>query len=394
MAGEGPLNTEVHGDAAACRAVSQWFKDASHGVHDAGTAMNRSRSESESFWEGLAGDSFRSDVRAKAHEADQVVDAAEQFSQGISTFADGLDTARARMRQAREVATRAGLTVTATEILPPGPEPQPSPAQPPGGSDPHSTQRYDENMRSFTAAYDQHKAMTAAFDEASDTVGQGREREQDAHRSLRDALDNEVLVNLKNYGPTAAGAAAATGSAVYTAQKKLAEKLGHYAAGFDRAKGVLDEPGTTFAQRSQARTDMLSYRKAMFDTESKIGPKVPKWFGAVTAASAGDAAENSLRFSRMAPALKKVPYLGAALTVVSAGRGISEGKPVAKETEKAVVGTGSSIATGALVGTCVGGPIGAAGGAVLGAAVSYGVGEFIDQKGGPVEQVNRKLGWE
>lgn len=54
----------------------------------------------------------------------------------------------------------------------------------------------------------------------------------------------------------------------------------------------------------------------------------------------------------------------------------------------------ASVGTGAAAGARIGVPVGAAVGAVGGAAVSYGLGKFIDWKGGPVEQFNRSVGIE
>ena len=188
----------------------------------------------------------------------------------------------------------------------------------------------------------------------------------------------------------AANAAASTGAAAYTAQTKLAARFSDYVSQHGKAVSAAEAPGATFAQRAQATNQALAYRKAMFDTNKAIRPKVP--MGNFLAASAADS--EKLRFSNSAPILRKLPYIGTGLTVYTAGQGIHDGKPPAKEVEKAVAGTGSAIAAGAFVGTFAGGPVGAAAGALLGAGLSYGVGKFIDWQGGPVEQLNRNIGIE
>ena len=90
----------------------------------------------------------------------------------------------------------------------------------------------------------------------------------------------------------------------------------------------------------------------------------------------------------------KLPYAGLLLTGASAAQGIHDGKPAAKEVEKAVGSTAASIAAGAAVGTMVGGPVGTVLGVGVGFVASYGVGELVDWKNGPIEQANRALGLE
>ena len=68
MAGE--LNTEVRDDPTACRAVADWLGQLAPGVSQLGDSVYRQRGESESFWEGTAGQACRSELTRQGEDGD------------------------------------------------------------------------------------------------------------------------------------------------------------------------------------------------------------------------------------------------------------------------------------------------------------------------------------
>lgn len=393
---DGPLNTEVKGNPDSCRAVAKWLADLSKALHGAGDSLYRARSESESIWQGQAGDAFRSSVDPKAKDTDELSQRAASLSQGLVAFAGNLDGVLHLMGQARSVAAQAGLVVTPTAIEPPGPGPAPAaaPTQPPAGSSPGATDEYRAAMRSYAAAFSDHENKVKAYNEANSTVDEARERERDAHRELGDVIKQKGF--LQSYGVTVASAITSTGAALEGQVKVLNEKIGHYNAAIDATKGELTS-AMSAAERQSNYTQLAALRKALYDTEQTAArTKIASYAmgGPIAHLSPGDIEKGAEKFTRIGKAGRIFPYFGTALTVYSAGKNIADGKPAAKEVEKAGGGLLASIGTGAAAGACIGGPVGAAVGAIGGAAVSYGLGKFIDWKGGPVEQFNRWAGLE
>lgn len=119
MAGE--LNTEVKSDPASCRATAAWLGRLSPGVDDASNAIHGARSTSEFCWQGAAAEAFRDSLSPMTKDADELAAIIDRVRQALEIFADEIDTVRARLVQAREVAMAARLIVTPTAILPPGP---------------------------------------------------------------------------------------------------------------------------------------------------------------------------------------------------------------------------------------------------------------------------------
>jgi hypothetical protein len=301
---------------------------------------------------------------------------------------------RARMRQAREVAAEAGLTVTATEIQPPGPDPGGAPEQPPAGASPGATAQCEHQMRTYSAAVARHKHQVEVFEEVSTTVREAREREQDAHRALREVIERPSF--FKKYGLVVASAVASTGAAVQGEVRRLNEKIGRYNQVIESTKDDVTS-ASSFGERKVFTDRLSALRKGLYDVERQaMRSKLVSYpmGGPLTKLSPGDIEKGADKFTRLGKIGSRFPYVGTIITAGTTAKNIHDGKPAAKEVEKATGGTLAGIGTGAAAGACIGGPVGAAVGALGGAAVSYGVGKFVDWKGGPVEKFNRWIGIE
>ena len=57
-----PVRTEVRDDPGACRSTANWLGRLKAGVQHIGDVSYRERGESESFWQGTAGDSCRREL--------------------------------------------------------------------------------------------------------------------------------------------------------------------------------------------------------------------------------------------------------------------------------------------------------------------------------------------
>lgn len=383
MANE-PLDTEIKGNPEECRAVARWLDEMSRGVHQAGDALFRARSESESLWQGQAGDAFRDSIGPKAKDSDEIRNRCSKLSTALMNFAGTLEVAQRRMVEAREVAAQAGIDVTPTQINPPDVAPVV----------PNRDEPTPQARGQYFAAHNAQRAQLDGFREASDLVDEARERESDAHRELGDVLREKTF--LEKYGLFIGNAAVTLGAAEHTELKILDGKAVAYRNAIRAAAGNMTS-AMSFTDKGVG-WELAGLRKGLYDTEKKMGRvRIASYaFGGPPAyANPGNYFDPNIEKTTAAgKAGKLFPYLGTALTGATAIQHIREGKPVAKEIEKAGGGILASAGTGAAAGACIGGPVGAAVGAVGGAAVSYGIGEFVDWKGGPVEQFNRSAGIE
>ncbi|MHA6802951.1 hypothetical protein [Salinifilum ghardaiensis] len=120
-------------------------------------------------------------MRGNGTDADELT---EYFNRGkiaLDAFADDLDTVRAKMNQAREVAAQHGLNVTATTIEHPGQAPPKMPSTAPG---PDTTERTPAEQQAIA----DYQAKIRAFNEAHATVQAARRKEDSAHDALQKAL--------------------------------------------------------------------------------------------------------------------------------------------------------------------------------------------------------------
>lgn len=400
----GPIDIDFRGDPTACHRTADWLSAVAEAVERAGTEAHRSCSESEAAWLGQAAGAFRSNAGDLADVADELEQRANEVSRALHTFAAGIDDLQRQARDLRARVIEEGLTVAGTAIMPPGPGPSSAPVQPPAGSSPGATEQYERLQQAFATAYEAHERKVQAFAEAETTVAQLRERENETHRALNDVLTEKGF--LRREGLTRANQLLTTLGATHTAATETAsaldDKLALYDKQFNNAQKIIDTSAPTDPASIAARRTVDSFRSQRDAAETALtraqrAGNFTRWIGGrLVNANFGQHFKNSdAAYSKAAvTAGKKLPYVGVGLTAMSAAQGIAEGKPPAKEVEKAVGSTAASIAAGAAVGTMVGGPVGTVLGVGVGFVASYGVGELVDWKNGPIEQANRALGLE
>lgn len=393
-----PLDTQVFGDIASCRETSKWLDDLANGVGDTSTSINRARSSSEACWGGQAAENFRTELSSNGKSADELEQIARKAGKALTTFADQMDTVDSRMRQAREVAGGAGLTVTATHIQPPGPGPGAAPQAPQGRVPAAESRQHSEDMAAHSAAVGQHQELVRAYEEASTAVADARRKEDEAHEQLTTATDGftsplEYLTSTGGW--TAAATVASAVGSLHGAALMFRDKAATHTQTANRLHQIADNPAHTPAQRAQARVGALrhtargnvaSTRAASNSSklgglnETKYGKPVFDQF--TKHPGQGLAGSNSALARGASSVLKKVPYVGAGITAWSAGSSIANGA----DKSKTILSTATNYAAGAAVTAGTIAVIGAGGWAVLGAVgagavASAGVGWVVENTG-------------
>ncbi|MGH8572150.1 MAG: hypothetical protein ACREX8_06190, partial [Gammaproteobacteria bacterium] len=167
------LNTELQGDPAACRETGEWMMRVATGTFDAATVLHEVRGRTHECWRGEAATGFEEHIGRGGREADQLAREIERTGRALIAFSEDLDTAAARLQQAREVAAAAGLTITPHSI-----EPPPTVILP---AEPTTPQHF--------AAVDAYQTQVRAWDEAFQTVNLARGVELAAHERLAAATN-------------------------------------------------------------------------------------------------------------------------------------------------------------------------------------------------------------
>ncbi|WP_215548291.1 hypothetical protein [Amycolatopsis sp. CA-230715] len=341
--------------------------------------------------------------------AGQVEQAATTGARALHAFADEINTVKARMSQAKQVASAAGLTVSETEIQPPGPAPGPGPAPLPYGPVLATVQQeHDQATARQQAAVDEYNRRTAAFNEATATVNDARGKERAAHEALqRAANDNTSSIDgLRTTGQTVLSKAVAISGGLSSASHTLL-----MAADKNRMLGTLasallvNTDGMDVQQKlALATARRVAYREAAKSgfQQAKVGAVVdkllPKWAQNTLRANASSELIRLFKlqdgvpeaFQKPLPILKRIPIVG---TVVTAGTtaadilvgGADPQKSIAKAVGTTVggmaVSAGIDVAVGAAAtaGLAVPGPGWVLAGTLMaGVGVAEGVGWVVD----------------
>lgn len=167
-----PITLHVPGDQSACRECADRLQALSGSVSEHARAFDDARGKSESEFLGTAGDEFRDRVSAMNRGTTQVAESVGTTAAAIRAFADELETAKNRMRQAAEIATAAGLHVQMDSGTPVFIE-DPSPII--GAGD------IDAGVRAAQ--------QRAAFEAAAEMASSGRDAESNAHAVLQGVLE-------------------------------------------------------------------------------------------------------------------------------------------------------------------------------------------------------------
>lgn len=317
----------------------------------------------------------------------------------LRTYADDFDTVKSRMDQARSVAKKAGLTVTANTIHEPGS----APAKPISVDEDSSAHQKAIHDRAVTAQHDYAKKVKA-YNEVSKTILDARAKHRTAIAKLTKFGQGQLKKSpftIAEVTTGLAGEVAKRTSAYRQAAKGLQE-------GVDNARRYA-EPRAGRSLRAQARSDALrigremnqqaTSDKALATRTAKMVDKLPGWakstlktnldFGA-----AKNADEIGNKFLRGSTKLAgKLPVVGLGISAVSTGVDIASGK----DWKKSVASNGSSFVAGSLATAGVaaaGGPVGwgVAAGALAGAGVGYVVDRWGDDIGHGLENAAGAVG--
>src|SRR5918998_643208 len=100
-----PIDTKIEGSPEDIRSMAGWLRDAlAASVHDTVTQVYHARGNSETMWEGQAGDAFRARMTSGGAKADELSTSATSAAQSFDTYAADLHTAQVGMGRAREIA--------------------------------------------------------------------------------------------------------------------------------------------------------------------------------------------------------------------------------------------------------------------------------------------------
>lgn len=388
-----PLNIEVKGDPASIRETSRWLRSTSGSVDDCGTQVHGARTQSEDGWTGPAGGGFRLVMSKVGGKVDGLSGDMSATAGALNTHADDLDTVKSRMSQARQIASDAGLTTTATSIAEPGPAPaEPTPL--PTDRAPTSAERQAHSAA--TDAASAYSRKVKAYHDAGKVVNDARKKETDSQNVLIKFLEGQVEkapFTITDFATGLAGAVAARTS-------KYRADAARYASKAQRAANILDSArrgGRGPASATWRRAAFLhaknsvnaaeSARKATATRLARAVDKLPVWARkGLTANLDAGVKRTTPVLGKALPVLRRVPYVGAAITVAGIGYDISQGKDPVQSTVSGV----SSFAAGAAVGAMIGGPVGLVAGAVVGAGVGFVVDEWGDDI---AEGVGDAAGW-
>lgn len=334
-----PVNTKIEGDPESIRSAAGWLRGTlSAGVHDTVTQVYHARSNSETMWEGQAGEAFRARMTSGGGKADELSTSATSAAQSFDTYAADLQTAQAGMGRAREIAQTSGLTVTADEIMEPGPAPTAPTALPTDGSaPPQMVQAHNDAV----TAQNTHAREVAAYTAASEEANRARgiaDNARNVGRTVWNELSEKRWFNAAEFTNGAIGGLAA------------------------RHAGVLRAEHARLM--SEARTSVQRYLASGGGPEARFqnSRAYAKFL------EADDALRRAGSVGRLIGS--KIPVIGLAISSAGIGYDISRGKPPGKAIISGVGGAAAGIAVGALAS----GPVGWVALGAVGAGVLVGVG--------------------
>ncbi|RRO17642.1 hypothetical protein EIL87_10230 [Saccharopolyspora rhizosphaerae] len=391
MAGE--LNTEVRDDPASCRSVADWLGQLAPGVGQLGDSVYRQRGESESFWEGTAGQACRGELTRQGEDGDTLEQLVTKARQALTDFAGKIDSVKAQFEQARSVARTGELVVTATAILPPGPAPGPVPQPPTGPASPQAQAQHNAASQAHAAASAQYERKRRAFEEASGIADRARNQQADAHVALDKAMKDpqESVKKLKTYAMYAVGNGLSWVKTTQTTANDLLEsskKMESAASTMQaRAATMTHSPAMReLAERAAARgTDMAADIKGQYAQVQRMNSAIPEKARTAIEQNPGNLVKSGSTVGKVSKnVLRGLPYVGTGLTLASGGADVAMGKDPWNATADTAASLGGSIAggmaTGAAVGTVFPGAgtvVGGVVGGIAGGLVATGVVDWL-----------------
>lgn len=351
------LDTQVFGEPGELRSLGEWLKTTSSSVHDGGDVLHQVRGDAEWVWRGPAGAAFREHIGRGGQDAADLTESIEAAGGAVVDFAGDLETARARMTQARFVAANAGLTITPTGIEEPGPAPVAP--QNSGGS----LQVISDHANAVAA----HDRKVAAWTEVQATVSDARDAERGAHETLARKINQHgtLWADIKqNKFFTTADALTGAAGGLHSARNKWNMRAPQLRAVATQAQGLMNNPTMSAAGRAEARRIMLA-RTAAADDAARAAASNARLLGPLD-----DTARGQRLLRVMGRSIKGVPVVGTGITALQVGADIHGGKDADRSIASGVAG----LAAGTLATHATLLAVGAAGGPVTLGAVAIGVG--------------------
>lgn len=372
------MGLDIHVDAepASIRALADYFQQASGRAGGARASAMSARTESGP-WTGGAADGFRAIAYQMNQEGTALMDAYQAAADQARGHADDIDVVLRRIGDARDVATKAGLPVTDRQILDPGPPPpDPEPLLPSDFGDAADAKRQQVGA---SMAWDE---KAAAYTQCTAMVAEARTIEQDSQSKVADLLEQAAgrpIVTVPNFLVGLAAGFLTRQDALRTTASGFVDIATEASAAAKNATHGAAAQGKNLvlALVSEARAGVAEARA---DT-SKMGAwleKLPTRAQDALKAKIGRNFSGRPFLSKAPAVFKNVPVLGTLFTGVTVGLDAADGKNVTKS----VVSNGSGLVTGTATGMMIGGPWGALAGAIVGTGTSIATGELWEHANG------------
>lgn len=193
-----PIEIKVDGNPDSVRNLARWMRSRlSTGVHDSNGQAHRARSGAEAAWRGAASEAFQGSMRRNGPKGDELASDIDRAGQGFERCADDLQTAQARMANAKQIALNAGLEVTSAQILEPPPAPAPPLDLPPNPS-PQIKQAHG-NVLAGRQDYASKKAAYAAAQEEAGVANQLIDELKQFFDHLKTEFGNKSWLHASDY---------------------------------------------------------------------------------------------------------------------------------------------------------------------------------------------------
>lgn len=360
-----PLDILVLAEPQEVRNTADWLRGIASSSESGTSQVHSVRSASEGDWQGAAGDAMRAKLEELGKRGDGVADLIRALAGALVVYADEMDTVRRRMNDAREIATREGLTVTAAEILdPPSWSADPSKAGP--------GYNVVQNEPDHAAKVADRQRKIDAYHAASQSVTAGRETQDQAESALNSFLSGQ-LDKAWVTAPVAFSGWAGVQIKANQTWTAAAENNGKIAAMADEAMKDPKVPAATrkalIGVYAQYKTDAEN-RPTGSAADSKSARalgKMPTWAQKILSSGVGNE-----HF--------KLGGVGGILTGVSIGQDIYQGKDAGKSIGTNAVGTGASVIAGGAASIAGGSAVLTVGvPLVVGTVVTTGAGWVYDE---------------
>ncbi|MGH3390175.1 MAG: WXG100 family type VII secretion target [Actinomadura sp.] len=389
------LNIKVEGDPAELRATAYWLRETAEETGESAREVHLARAESQDGWAGPASEGFRSVMeKVRSDVADLAADL-EHTAAALTAYADALEGCRSGMARAREIAHKAGLRTTDTEIYPPG-KPPTAPQELGYGPYVGEKARIYEAYKSARAHY---AVQVKAYVEAAIIASSCRKQERHAQNVLLDFLGNFNQSSpfvASDFTTGLAGAVMARNNRFLLAAARWNQhaKRALLLMGHPEIPGRPDVFKALVIERARALQETRAHEQRALNTKlaRAIGQKKPARILLDPEVPNAKLRKAPYLGKVAAGATKNIPVLGWLITGSVIAKDVAQGKDPVKATASGVGGTIAGSAAGGAVAGSVGGPVGTVAGLVVGAIVGAGVGYSIDQWGDDVVDGIKSVG--